>query len=212
MKAITYSRVSTSHHEQRPEIQVQELRRYCLVRNWDLIEEIVDHGFSGGTDQRPGFKRIMTLARSRQADVVVVTKLDRLFRSLKHLVSTLDEFQSLGVQFVSIGDQIDLSTASGRLMTQILGAFSEFERGLIRDRTLAGLAHAKLNGKKLGRPKQTDDVAILKMRYEGLSYTQIQRALNVSRPAIRRAIKSCGTKSPSNRTSNSPINSQTVKL
>ncbi len=208
MRAITYSRVSTSHHEQRPEVQVNELRRYCTARGWTVVEEVVDHGYSGGTDQRPGLKRLICLARSRQIDVVIVTKLDRLFRSLRHLVSTLDEFHALGIQFISIGDQIDLSTASGRLMTQILAAFSEFERGLIRDRTIAGLAFAKRNGKRLGRPKKANDSEILKLRSEGLSYSQIQKKLNVSRPAIRRAILSAGTKSSSESRLDSPIKSR----
>ena len=195
MKVITYSRVSTSHHDQKPEVQKEELRRYCEARQWTIKEEIVDHGYSGGTDSRPGLKKLMVLVRSRRVDVVIVTKMDRLFRSLKHLVSTLDEFQSLGVVFISIYDQIDQSTASGRLMLQIIGAFSEFERALIRERTLIGLAHAKLKGKILGRPKKRDDNEILRLRKEGLSYSQIQMRLGVSRPGIWRALKEASTKS-----------------
>jgi len=197
MKALTYSRVSTSDKGQNPEIQAAELRRYCAAREWEIAEEIIDHGFSGGTDQRPGLKQLMALARARRVDVVVVTKLDRLARSLKHLVAVLDEFQAIGILFVSVGDQIDLGTASGRLMLHIVAAFAEFERALIRERTVAGLAYARSQGKRLGRPKTRDDEAILRLRGLGLSYTKIQRELGISRPAIHRALLAAGgTKSP----------------
>lgn len=195
MKVASYSRVSTSHHDQKPEIQMEELHRYCSSRGWNVSEEIVDHGYSGGSDNRPGLKRLMMIVRSRKIDVVVVVKMDRLFRSLRHLVSVLDEFQSLGVLFISIGDQIDLSTASGRLMAQIVGAFAEFERSLIRERTMAGLEHARRLGKRLGRPRVRDDKAIMNLRAQGLSYTAIQRKLKVSRGAIYRALKAV-SKSP----------------
>jgi putative DNA-invertase from lambdoid prophage Rac len=198
MRALTYSRVSTSHHDQKPEVQVETLRSYSATRGWQIVDDIVDHGFSGGTDRRPGLKRLLTLVRTRKVDVVIVTKLDRLARSLRHLVSLLDEFSSLGVQFVSISDQIDLTTASGRLMLHIIGAFSEFERSLIRERTVAGLAYARSQGKKLGRPKTRDDDAILRLRARGLSYSQIQRELGVSRPSIRRALVAAGTKTSKN--------------
>lgn len=206
MKVVTYSRVSTSHHQQRPEIQVGELRRYSEARSWDIIEEIVDHGVSGGSNNRPGLSRLLALARTRKVDVIVVTKLDRLFRSLKHLVTVLDELKSLGIQFVSVHDQIDLTTASGRLMLQIIAAFGEFERALIRERTLLGLAFAKSQGKILGRPKIRDDAAILGLRAQGMSYSQIQKRLGVSRPAVHRALKAASTKSPEIQTENSQSN------
>src|SRR5271166_5439709 len=97
LKALAYTRVST--HDQNPEIQITELRSYCISREWTIAEEIVDHGFSGGSDQRPGLKQLMAMVRSRKVDIVVVTKLDRMARSLRHLVSLLDEFSSLGVKF-----------------------------------------------------------------------------------------------------------------
>lgn len=200
LKAVTYSRVSTAD-KQSPEAQVAELHQYCTARGWGITEEITDRGFSGGTgpDQRPGLGQLMALARARKVDVIVVTKLDRLFRSLKHLVAVLDELQALGVVFVSVRDQIDLTTASGRLMMRIVGAFSEFERGLIRERTVAGLAYVKSQGKRLGRPKTTPDEAILRLRASGLSYTAIEKQLGVSRPSIRRAlIAEAGTKTPKN--------------
>lgn len=153
MKVVTYSRVSTAHHDQNPEIQIQELRRYCAARTWSIREELVDHGFSGASDNRPGLKKLLELVRSRKVDAVVVVKLDRLFRSLRHLVTTLDEFQSLKVQFVAIKDNVDYSTPSGRLFIQVLGSLAEFEKSLLRERTVMGLEYAKASGKILGRPR-----------------------------------------------------------
>src|SRR5882757_6013047 len=95
LRVAIYARCSTSHHDQKPEVQIQELKRYCSARDWKITEEIIDHGFSGGTDQRPGLKQLMALVHSRKVDVVVVTKLDRMARSLKHLVTVLDELNSL---------------------------------------------------------------------------------------------------------------------
>lgn len=206
LKALTYSRVSTSDKGHNPEIQAAELRRYCAARGWNLTEEIVDHGFSGGTDQRPGLKRLMALARARKVDIVIVTKLDRFARSLKHLISALDEFTALDILFVSVGDQIDMSTASGRLMTQIIGAFGEFERSLIRERTLMGLAYARNQGKILGRPKRRNDAAVWVLRGLGMTFAQIQKELGISKGAVCRALK-LAPKSPSPTPSNSTMKS-----
>ncbi|CAK9252017.1 unnamed protein product [Sphagnum jensenii] len=188
LRAVTYSRVSTHDKGQNPEVQRAELNRYCKARDWPIQEEVIDYG-SGGTDQRPGLKGLMSLVRARKVDVVVVTKLDRFARSLRHLVTALDEFTALGVLFVSVGDQIDLTTASGRLMLHLLAAFAEFERALIRERTLMGLAHARSIGKTLGRPITRPDNEILKLRSEGMSYTQIQKCLGCERSAVYRALK-----------------------
>lgn len=205
VKALTYSRVSTSDKGQNPEVQVADLRRYCAAREWTVTEEITDHGYSGGTDQRPGLKRLMALVRARRVDVVVVTKLDRMARSLRHLVALLDEFQALGVQFVSIGDQIDMTTASGRLMLHIIAAFAEFERALIRERTMAGLAFAKSKGKRLGRPRERNDGAILALKAAGHSYRKIAERLGVSRGAVYRAVQGV-TKTPQKSPRKTPSN------
>ncbi|MBK8202816.1 MAG: recombinase family protein [Bdellovibrionales bacterium] len=156
MKVVTYSRVSTSNHGQNPDVQVHELRRYCEARGWIIEHEIVDHGFSGGTDIRPGLKQLFSLVRERKVDVVVVVKMDRLFRSLKHLVATLEEWQAVGIQFVATKDNIDYTTPAGRLLAQILGSLAEFEKSLLIERTMLGLEHARRSGKTLGRPKIRD--------------------------------------------------------
>lgn len=189
MRVVTYSRVSTSHHEQNPEVQRQELRRYCEARGWTIVDEVIDKGYSGGTDKRPGLTRLQSLVRSRQVDSVCVLKLDRLFRSLKHLVMTLDEWQALGIQFVATNDAVDFTTPSGRLLVGILGSLSEFEKSLLRERTLLGLEHARRQGKHLGRPQKHDPVAIQRLRCKGLSYRAIARELNVPMGTITTALK-----------------------
>jgi DNA invertase Pin-like site-specific DNA recombinase len=183
----TYSRVSTNKREQKPEVQALELRRYCKARGFKIRHEIVDRA-SGGTDDRPGLKELLKLVRSREIDAVVVVKLDRLFRSLKHLVNTLSEFEALGVKFIATRDQVDLTTPAGRMFVQILGSLGEFERALIRERVLVGLDHARSQGKRLGRPKVNDDAAVQKLRSQGLSYQTIQRRLGVSKGAVCRAL------------------------
>jgi DNA invertase Pin-like site-specific DNA recombinase len=188
MRVVTYSRVSTSHHEQNPEVQVHELRRYCGARGWSVVEEIVDHGYSGSTDTRPGLKRLLSMASTREVDCIVVLKLDRLFRSLKHLVTTLDEFEALGVQFVATKDNVDYTTPAGRLFVQVLGSLAEFEKSLLKERTMMGLAHARLQGKTLGRPRLNRDREVLVLHKKGLSYREIESDLNISRSTIQRII------------------------
>ncbi len=190
MRVVTYSRVSTSHHDQNPDIQANELKRYCESRGWTLIEEIKDFA-SGGTDKREGLQRLFKLIEDKQVDCVVVTKLDRLFRSLRQLVTTLDDFQSKGISFVAIKDAIDYTTPSGRLFTQILGSLAEFEKTLIRERTIAGLEYAKnVKGKILGRPKVIRNIdLIIHFHKQGMSQRKISKMTGYSLSAVCREIK-----------------------
>jgi DNA invertase Pin-like site-specific DNA recombinase len=194
-RVVTYSRVSTTKREQKPEVQVAELRRYCKARGFKIAHEITDRA-RGGTDDRPGLKELLRLVRAREVDAVVVVKLDRLFRSLKHLVNTLSEFEALGVKFIATRDQVDMTTPAGRMFVQILGSLGEFERALIRERILMGLDYARSQGKCLGRPKQNDDQAVISLRLKGLSYQAIERRLGVSKGAVCRALKQPSNKSP----------------
>lgn len=187
-RVILYARCSTAR-DQNPEVQLSELRRYCAAREWTITEEITDLGFTGTNADRPGLKRLLTLVRERQVDVVVVLKLDRLFRSLKHLVLTVEEFEELGVEFVSVKDQFDLTTSAGRLLRNLLACFAEFEAALIRERTLIGLDHAVSIGKKLGRPKETDFESIVNLRFQGFSYRAITAKLNCSMGTVCRALR-----------------------
>jgi DNA invertase Pin-like site-specific DNA recombinase len=122
-----------------------------VARGWTGVE-FIDKGVSGGKDRRPALDKMVTDAKRRRFDVVVCWRLDRLGRSLKHLISLLDDLQALGVAFVSLAEGIDATTPDGKLQMHILGAIAEFERGRLRERVLAGLARARRAGKRLGRP------------------------------------------------------------
>jgi DNA invertase Pin-like site-specific DNA recombinase len=150
MRAGIYARVSTA--EQEPENQLSELRRYVEARGWTAIE-YVDRGVSGAKDRRPALDQLLADTRRRKLDAVVCWRLDRLGRNLKHLITLLDELQAVGVSFVSLAEGIDGTTPAGRLQMHILGAIAEFERGRIQERVRAGLARARAQGKRLGRPR-----------------------------------------------------------
>src|SRR5580658_8568023 len=162
-----YARVSTLN-SQDPEMQLAELREFAGRRGWQIVEEFTDQGVSGCKESRPALNRLMADACRRKFDAVLVWKIDRFGRSLKHLVNALAELAALGVAFVSLRDNLDLGTPSGRLMFQIIGAMAEFERSLIQERVKAGLRSARAKGKRLGRPsKRPDGGAIAKLRGEG---------------------------------------------
>ncbi len=187
MKVALYARVST-REKQNPEMQLRELKRYCVSRGLQIAFSVTDKA-SGSTEERTGLKRILESARRREIDGVVVLKLDRLFRSLKHLIQTLEEFESLGVKLIAVRDQVDMTTPSGRLFIQVIGALGEFERELIKERVIMGLENAKSKGIILGRPKTRPEKEIKKLRKDGLSYQAIQTKLKVSKGAVWRALQ-----------------------
>ena len=189
MRVVCYARVSTSHHDQKPEIQIEEMRRFCLMKDWTIQEELIDHGYSGGTDARPGLKKLLAMVRNKEVDTIIVLKLDRLFRSLRHLIVTLDEWQEMGITFIAIKDQVDYTTSTGRFFVQLLGCLGEFEKSLLKERTIMGLQHAKARGVKLGRRKERNDEAIWALRDKGMSIRQIARELGFSTTAVQRGLK-----------------------
>ena len=125
MRAAIYARVST--FDQEPENQLTEIRRYVTARGWTSAE-YVDRGVSGAKDRRPALDELLKDARRRRFDVVVVWRLDRLGRNLRHLIVLLEELQALGIAFVSLNEGIDATTPAGKLQMHILGAIAEFER------------------------------------------------------------------------------------
>lgn len=201
-KVALYVRCSTSK-DQSLDLQLDILREYVKSRSWEIIHEFQDFGFSGGSNNRPALQELIQQVRRGVVNVVCVSKLDRFFRSLRHLVVTLDEFEELGCQFISVGDQIDFTTSAGRLHIQIIGAFAEFERSLIRERTIAGLDAARRRGKSLGRPSINKESEIIHLRENGLSYRAIQDKLGISASVVTRVLKAHGnplknsTKKPS---------------
>jgi DNA invertase Pin-like site-specific DNA recombinase len=181
LRVALYGRVSTLDKGQDVNLQLNELREYSERRGWRIAGEYVDNGVSGARESRPELNRLMGDAKKRKFDAIAVWKLDRFGRSLKHLVLTLADLESLGIAFVSLRDGFDLSTASGRLMFQIIGAMGEFERNLIRERVKAGMAHARAKGTKLGRARVYVDIAAVEARRgKGESLRAIARDLGVS--------------------------------
>jgi DNA invertase Pin-like site-specific DNA recombinase len=152
MRAAIYARVSTQ--DQTCENQLRELRAYCQARGLTATE-FVDAGVSGAKESRPALDALLREAKPRKFDLLIVWKLDRLGRSLRHLILTLDELHALGVGFVSLTEALDTTTPAGRFRMQILGAVAEFERGMIRERVVTGLARAKAQGVRLGRRRTT---------------------------------------------------------
>ncbi len=131
----------------------------------------------------------MRAAHAREVDVILIWKLDRLFRSIKGLVTSIQDFEALGIAFVSLKDQIDLSTPSGRLMVHMLGAFAEFEAALIKERVVAGLREAKRKGVRLGRPSTINRIKVLDLKARGMSYSQIAEILDCSKAGVFRTLK-----------------------
>ncbi len=180
MKAAIYARVSTTNGQD-PEMQLRELREYCQRRGWSLAGEYVDAGISGAKDSRPELSRLMADAHRRRFDAVVVWRFDRFARSVSHLLHALETFRSLGIEFVSLTEQVDTSTPTGKMVFTVLGAVAELERGLIAERVRAGLRNARAKGRRLGRPRKIADATIItRRRREGASWRAIGRELGVS--------------------------------
>jgi DNA invertase Pin-like site-specific DNA recombinase len=185
-RAAVYIRISTG--DQNPDLQRQELPEYCERRGWRLVETYEDQ-MSGGKDRRPSLDRLMVDARRRKFDVVAVWRFDRFARSTSHLLRALEEFQSLGVDFVSVREAIDTSTPAGKMVFTVLGAVAELERSIIRERVIAGQRAAKRRGIRFGRPNVAVPIAqIEKLRQKGLSWRAIQTETGIAKDTLRRAV------------------------
>ena len=184
-----YARVSTTI--QKTELQLTELRDYVKRSKWEIYKEYIDEGYSGANTKRPAFIEMMVEARQKKFDVLLVWKFDRLSRSMRDLINTISEIESLGLDFISYENQIDTGTPSGKLVFHVIGSVAEFERDIIRERVRAGLANARRKGKRLGRPPQPkskrDEAE--KLRQKGKSFRAIAKALNVSEGSIRNWLK-----------------------
>jgi DNA invertase Pin-like site-specific DNA recombinase len=171
-------------------MQLSELREYAARRGWMVAGEYVDEGVSGSKDSRPALNRLMVDAHRRHFDVVACWKVDRFGRSLKHLVNALADLDSYGVAFVSLRDNLDLSTPTGRLMFQIIGAMAEFELSLTKERVKCGLVNARANGKQLGRPRRVaDGDRIFQMKAEGASLREIANAMGIGYGTVRKRLR-----------------------
>ncbi len=188
MNVALYARVSTG--EQDPEVQLQALRAHVAQRGWRIVEEFVDHGYSGAKDRRPALDRLMKQAWSGGFQAVLVWRFDRFARSVKHLMTALESFRALKIDFISLQEQFDTSTPIGHAMFTIIGAMAQLERDIIRERVKAGLERARARGVRLGRPvasARPDEVAILKQ--QGLSLQEIAKRLHCSRATVKRRLR-----------------------
>lgn len=189
-KTAIYARVSTDR--QAVDMQLSELRAYVERKGWTLYQEYIDQGYSGGNTHRPAFTEMLHDARKRHFDMLVVWKLDRLSRSLKDLIATLDELGHAGVDFLAYDNDLDTSSPTGKLVFHVIGAVAEFERDIIRERVKAGLENARRKGKRLGRrpvltPYQKEKIQELKA--QGLSNYKIAEKLGMGEATVRRGLK-----------------------
>lgn len=190
MKAAIYARVSTSNHGQDVGMQTRELREYCERRGFQIVEEYLDEGISGAKDSRPELNRLMADAHRRKFDAVVCWKFDRFARSVSHLLRALETFNSLGIAFVSLSEQVDTTTPAGRMIFTVLGAVAELERSLIAERVRAGLRNARAKGKRLGRPRVAVDAArIARLRASGASWPTIASEMGLSVGTVYQAAR-----------------------
>ena len=162
-------------------MQLRELREYCQRRNWEVAREYVDIGISGAKEKRPELDKLLADAHRRHFDAVVVWRFDRFARSVSHLLRALETFRSLGIEFVSLSEQVDTSTPTGKMIFTVLGAVAELERSLIVERVRAGLRNAVAKGKKLDRPRKVPDVREIKrLRAQGASWRSIGKKLGLA--------------------------------
>ncbi len=187
-RAVLYARVSTA--DQTMANQLLDLRQLAQQRGLEIVQEYVDHGISGTRARRPGLDQMMADARRGRFDVLLVWAADRLARSTKHFIDTLEELQHLNVAFISYREQIDTSGPLGKAIMVIVSAIAELERSLIVERVKMGLRRARLEGKQIGRaPLQVDRDAILRDRGRGMSLTELGKAHGISRASVCRIIR-----------------------
>ncbi len=189
-RVALYARVSTKNNGQDPETQLLALREYAKARKLEVFSEYVDIGISGSKDSRPALNRLMANARKRRFDTVLVARFDRFARSTRHLVLALEEFNALGVDFISLSESVDTSTPMGKMVYTVIAAVAELERSLIRERVVMGLQRAKAQGKKLGRPKvKASEDQLLSLCEAGLSSRLIAKQLGLSPSTVLRRLR-----------------------
>ncbi len=186
-RAGLYARVSTND-QQTLAMQNRALREYAARRGWTVAMQVRE--VNSGAARREAREKLLDAARRREIDVVLVWRLDRWGRSVTDLLATLQELEHLGVGFVSLTEALDLATPAGRAMAAMLAVFAAFEREVLQERTRAGLAHARQNGKRLGRPATAAAHAsdIRQLYQNGISKAEIARRLAIGRTSVRRIL------------------------
>ena len=188
MRCAIYARVSTS--DQSTSMQLRDLQRLAEGRSFEVVKEYCDEGVSGSRNSRPALDRMLADAKAGKFEVILIWRLDRLGRSLGNLIKLLEDFKSWNVALISFSESLDFTTSMGKLFYQLLGAFSEFERETIRERTRSGLRNARARGVKLGRKVVPVDIAeVRRLRAVGTPYKAISQTLRVSVGSIYRAMR-----------------------
>lgn len=188
MRVGIYARVSTK--DQSCELQLRDLRIFCSARQFAVVGEYVDVGQSGAKDSRPQLNELMADARKRKLDAIIVWRFDRFARSTKHLLLALEEFRSLGIQFISYQENIDTCSPLGQALFTIVSAVAQLERDLIRERVSAGVRNARASGKQLGRPRRiVNRDEIIRLKAEGTSLRQIAETLGIGYGTVRTRLR-----------------------
>jgi len=194
MKIALYARVSTDGQD--PEVQLTALRAHAIQREWVIVEEFIDHGYSGAKERRPALDRLIKSSWSGQFQAVLVWRFDRFARSVKHLITALEQFRSLNINFISLQEQFDTSTPIGHAMFTIIGAMAQLERDIIRERVKAGLDRARMKGVRLGRPvAQAQPHEVAALRQQGIAPSEIAKRLHCSRSTVKRRLREAGVTS-----------------
>ena len=198
MKVALYARVSTSDKEQDPETQLMALRDFVKLQGWETYREYVDQAPANDMARRTAWRELLDQAAKKRFQVVLVFKLDRAFRSVKHMHDTLSAWEAVGVSFQSVRERFDTSTALGRLLLNLLASLAEFELEIIRERVKAGMDRARREGHRIGRPRVTerrgfrqDYGAVLERLDKGeVSRRQAARELNIGYATLKRLLDS----------------------
>ena len=183
-----YTRVST--HDQSCDMQLSDLRKYCDQRGFKIFKEYSDEGISGAKEKRPDLNRLMEDAKKRKFEVVLSWRFDRFARSTRHLITALEEFNHLGIDFISFQENIDTSSPLGKAIFTIVSAIAELERNIIIERVKSGIRRAKEKGKKLGRPKEVnlDLKELLSLKREGLSVRKIANRMKAAPTTVHKIL------------------------
>ena len=186
-RAAIYARVSTG--DQHPETQLLDLREMANQRGYEIVREYSDV-ISGAKSKRPGLDQLLSDARRRRFDVVLVAAFDRVARSVRHFLEVLDELNHLEIEFISHRENIDTGGPLGRAIVVIVGAIAELERNLIVERVKAGMRRAKLEGRRIGRaPLDINREQAVIDRRSGMSLTQVAKKHRISRASVCRLMK-----------------------
>jgi len=193
MRIAIYARVSTK--DQSCALQLRDLKTYCTARKLTVFRDYIDVGESGAKDSRPKLNELMADARKRKFDAILVWRFDRFARSTKHLLLALEEFRSLGVQFISYQENIDTTSPLGQALFTIVSAVAQLERDLIRERVSAGIRHARACGKQLGRPHRiVSQDELVRLKREGHSLREIAKRLRVGYGTVRLRLRKLNPK------------------